>query len=264
MTTPEPASSFDFHETSINLNKYFSNNSNRYQFPWSLSQVNLKAYDFFRIIELFIKAATLTSSTAGTNNHSLPSKSILLDREIIKYLSSLEELVLESLAWQQDSPMWSHLNVLKVDEAEMKAFSSIPCQSKYSFPLYEDVTSQSLLSTQPVLNSQTRTLNSANGSLIHNGGSAGAPLNGELILNLTPNPVTSSVSSSIIGNSYSSPVKHPTITRVVCSTNGSGVSSINETISSRKLMLYYYFEASISKCFFGLKIRFSCSGNCRK
>ena len=239
MTTPEPARTFAFQDTSINLNTYFSNNSSRYQFPWSLSQVNLKAYDFFRVIELFIKAATLTSSNVGTGTHGLPSKSILLDREIIKYLSNLEERVLESLAWHDNSSLWSHLNALKVDEAEMKTFSSSPCQSKYSFPLYEDVTSQSLSSgCQTALSSQTRCLNSANGSLIHNGGSAGAPLNGELILNLTPNPVTSSVSSSIIGNTYSSPVKHPTITRVVCSTNGtnnsSAVSSINETVSSCK------------------------------
>ncbi|PKU36044.1 retinoblastoma-associated hypothetical protein [Limosa lapponica baueri] len=54
-------------------------------FPWILSVFDLKAFDFYKVIESFIKAE--------------PS----LTREMIKHLERCEHRIMESLAWQSRS-----------------------------------------------------------------------------------------------------------------------------------------------------------------
>lgn len=54
-------------------------------FPWILNVLNLKAFDFYKVIESFIKAeANLT-------------------REMIKHLERCEHRIMESLAWRSVS-----------------------------------------------------------------------------------------------------------------------------------------------------------------
>ncbi|KAM4699029.1 retinoblastoma-associated protein [Discoglossus pictus] len=57
-------------------------------FPWILNVFELKAFDFYKVIESFIKAE--------------PS----LTREMIKHLERCEHQIMESLAWKSDSPLF--------------------------------------------------------------------------------------------------------------------------------------------------------------
>lgn len=57
-------------------------------FPWILETLHISAYHFSRIIEVVVRADEL------------------LSREMVKHLSWIEEIVLESLAWKSDSPLW--------------------------------------------------------------------------------------------------------------------------------------------------------------
>ncbi|KAF6084779.1 RB transcriptional corepressor 1 [Phyllostomus discolor] len=64
-------------------------------FPWILNVLNLKAFDFYKVIESFIKAeANLT-------------------REMIKHLERCEHRIMESLAWLSDSPLFDLIKQAK-------------------------------------------------------------------------------------------------------------------------------------------------------
>ncbi|XP_061103855.1 retinoblastoma-associated protein isoform X1 [Conger conger] len=60
-------------------------------FPWVLDVFQLVAYDFYKVIESFIKAESS------------------LSRDMIKHLEHCEHLVLESIAWRGDSPLFELL-----------------------------------------------------------------------------------------------------------------------------------------------------------
>ncbi|KAJ8266335.1 hypothetical protein GJAV_G00129220 [Gymnothorax javanicus] len=60
-------------------------------FPWILDVFQLVGYDFYKVIESFIKAE--------------PS----LSRDMIKHLEHCEHLVMESIAWRGDSPLFELL-----------------------------------------------------------------------------------------------------------------------------------------------------------
>ncbi|XP_044524166.1 retinoblastoma-associated protein [Gracilinanus agilis] len=67
-------------------------------FPWILNVLDLKAFDFYKVIESFIKAeASLT-------------------REMIKHLERCEHRIMESLAWQSDSPLFDLIKQSKERE----------------------------------------------------------------------------------------------------------------------------------------------------
>ncbi|XP_061463572.1 retinoblastoma-associated protein isoform X2 [Rhineura floridana] len=57
-------------------------------FPWIINILDLKAFDLYKVIESFIKAE--------------PN----LTREMIKHLECCEHHIMESLAWQSDSPLF--------------------------------------------------------------------------------------------------------------------------------------------------------------
>lgn len=61
-------------------------------FPWVLKALNLKAYNFFKVIEITIRVCVDQ-----------------LTRDMVKYLSRIEESVLESLAWESKSPLWQEI-----------------------------------------------------------------------------------------------------------------------------------------------------------
>lgn len=65
----------------------FSYNSQR-KFPWILDALNLKAYYFYKVIELIVRTKDQ------------------LSRDVVKHLNSIEEQILESIAWKSDSPLW--------------------------------------------------------------------------------------------------------------------------------------------------------------
>ena len=66
----------------------FSYNSPSRTFPWILNSFELKDFDFYKVIEVIIRAEEW------------------LPREIVKHLQSIEEQILESRAWTSTSPLW--------------------------------------------------------------------------------------------------------------------------------------------------------------
>ncbi|CAL7952077.1 unnamed protein product [Xylocopa violacea] len=67
----------------------YSYKSNDKVFPWILNALNLDAYYFYKVIEIIVRAEDQ------------------LSRDVVKHLNQIEEKILESLAWQSDSPLWS-------------------------------------------------------------------------------------------------------------------------------------------------------------
>ncbi|XP_049634719.1 retinoblastoma-associated protein isoform X1 [Suncus etruscus] len=88
-------------------------------FPWILNVLNLKAFDFYKVIESFIKAeANLT-------------------REMIKHLERCEHQIMESLAWLSDSPLFDLLKQAKdregpADHLESACNLTLPFQNNHT------------------------------------------------------------------------------------------------------------------------------------
>ncbi|KAM9319955.1 retinoblastoma-associated protein [Gastrophryne carolinensis] len=83
-----------------------SNTETAVSFPWILHVFEQKALDFYKVIESFIKAE--------------PS----LTKEMIKHLERCEHMIMESLAWQSDSPLFDLIKQTRdregsVDHPEM-------------------------------------------------------------------------------------------------------------------------------------------------
>lgn len=61
---------------------------NRYRlFPWILQALNLEPFNFYKVIEIIVRAEQLP-------------------RDVVKHLNDIEEKILESLAWKPNSPLW--------------------------------------------------------------------------------------------------------------------------------------------------------------
>ncbi|XP_069745775.1 LOW QUALITY PROTEIN: retinoblastoma-associated protein [Narcine bancroftii] len=67
-------------------------------FPWILRVFDIKAYEFYKVIESFVKAE--------------PN----LTREMIKHVERCEHRIMESIAWQSDSPLFDILGQQKEQE----------------------------------------------------------------------------------------------------------------------------------------------------
>nr|QOY46734.1 retinoblastoma-associated protein [Ambystoma velasci] len=88
-------------------------------FPWILEVFKIKPYDFYKVIESFIKAE--------------PS----LTREMIKHLESCEHRIMETLAWQSDSPIFELIRQSRdregqVDQPEPTSSLNIPLQHNHT------------------------------------------------------------------------------------------------------------------------------------
>ncbi|XP_054575780.1 retinoblastoma-associated protein isoform X4 [Eptesicus fuscus] len=88
-------------------------------FPWILNVLNLKAFDFYKVIESFIKEeANLT-------------------REMIKHLERCEHRIMESLAWLSDSPLFDLIKQAKDregpgDQLESACSLTLPLQNNHT------------------------------------------------------------------------------------------------------------------------------------
>uniref|UniRef100_A0AAQ5BH01 RB transcriptional corepressor 1 n=1 Tax=Homo sapiens TaxID=9606 RepID=A0AAQ5BH01_HUMAN len=88
-------------------------------FPWILNVLNLKAFDFYKVIESFIKAE-------GN-----------LTREMIKHLERCEHRIMESLAWLSDSPLFDLIKQSKdregpTDHLESACPLNLPLQNNHT------------------------------------------------------------------------------------------------------------------------------------
>ncbi|XP_011875913.1 PREDICTED: retinoblastoma-like protein 1 isoform X2 [Vollenhovia emeryi] len=72
----------------------YSYKSNDKVFPWILKTLKLDAYYFYKVIEIIVRAEDQ------------------LSRDVVKHLNQIEEKILESLAWQSDSPLWQTIDSL--------------------------------------------------------------------------------------------------------------------------------------------------------
>ncbi|XP_061194393.1 retinoblastoma-associated protein-like isoform X1 [Saccostrea echinata] len=63
----------------------------KFSFPWIIKTFGLHSYDFFKVLESFIKAEPI------------------LTKEIVKHLQGLEKKILEQLAWTAESPVFDAL-----------------------------------------------------------------------------------------------------------------------------------------------------------
>lgn len=187
--------------------------------------INLKSFDLFRVIELFIKLHT-TNTSNPTNDFKTEKRKVYINRDMVIYLNKIEETILESLVWRSDSPIWTHLSKLKLNSEYLEKVAS-PQDLEFSshlflpFPLNEDVAFQSNPNPQYILNgAQTSLTPNTSSTGIH--GTVVGIQSSELVLNITPNPVTSS-------SSISSPMKHPTITRVVCNNYLDGTNTLQNS-----------------------------------
>ncbi|XP_018418739.1 PREDICTED: retinoblastoma-associated protein [Nanorana parkeri] len=85
-------------------------------FPWILNVFEQKAFDFYKVIESFIKAE--------------PS----LTKDMIKHLERCEHMIMESLAWQSDSPLFDLIRQTRdregsVDHPEIASTAQQPSQN---------------------------------------------------------------------------------------------------------------------------------------
>ncbi|KAE8626255.1 hypothetical protein XENTR_v10006565 [Xenopus tropicalis] len=97
---------------------YFSSRTNL-SFPWILRVFEIKAFDFYKVIECFIKAE--------------PS----LTSDMIKYLERCEHQIMESLAWQSDSPLFDLIRQTRereglVDHPELVSTLQQPVQHNHT------------------------------------------------------------------------------------------------------------------------------------
>ncbi|ETE72901.1 Retinoblastoma-associated protein, partial [Ophiophagus hannah] len=88
-------------------------------FPWIINILDLKAFELYMIVESFIKAE--------------PS----LTREMIKHLECCEHKIMESLAWQSNSPLFELIKQSKdregqADEPELANYFTQPLQHNHS------------------------------------------------------------------------------------------------------------------------------------
>lgn len=56
-------------------------------FPWIIDALNVEPYNFYKVIEVIVRAEQLA-------------------RDVVKHLNDIEEKILESQAWKSNSPLW--------------------------------------------------------------------------------------------------------------------------------------------------------------
>ncbi|XP_075055797.1 retinoblastoma-associated protein [Mixophyes fleayi] len=98
-----------------NLFQSQSNPETAISFPWILRVFDQKAFDFYKVIESFIKAE--------------PS----LTKDMIKHLEHCEYMIMECLAWQSDSPLFDLIKQTRdreesVDQPEVASTLQQPSQ----------------------------------------------------------------------------------------------------------------------------------------
>uniref|UniRef100_A0A3B3BA49 Retinoblastoma 1 n=1 Tax=Oryzias melastigma TaxID=30732 RepID=A0A3B3BA49_ORYME len=87
-------------------------------FPWILNVFDLSAFDFYKVIESFIKAEPT------------------LSKEIIKHLETCENFIMEKIAWRTGSPLFELLKreheAGGTEQAETPASFSLPLQHNHT------------------------------------------------------------------------------------------------------------------------------------
>nr|XP_022289126.1 retinoblastoma-associated protein-like isoform X1 [Crassostrea virginica] len=88
----------------------------KFSFPWIVQTFSLHCYDFFKVLESFIKAEPI------------------LTKEIVRHLQNLEKRILEQLAWTRESPVFEALS--KSEAPVVQAEPLAPSNTVSSADLY--------------------------------------------------------------------------------------------------------------------------------
>ncbi|OCT92730.1 retinoblastoma-associated protein isoform X2 [Xenopus laevis] len=102
-----------------NASQAYCSSGTNLSFPWILRVFEIKAFDFYKVIECFIKAEpSLTSN-------------------MIKYLERCEHQIMECLAWQSDSPLFDLIKQTRereglVDHPELVSNLQQPVQHNHT------------------------------------------------------------------------------------------------------------------------------------
>ncbi|XP_070773147.1 retinoblastoma-associated protein isoform X5 [Enoplosus armatus] len=91
-------------------------------FPWILDVVNLAAFDFYKVIESFIKVDPT------------------LSKDIVKHLETCENLIMERIAWRTGSPLFELLK----QEHEGGAAEQVETPASFNQPLQHNHTAADL------------------------------------------------------------------------------------------------------------------------
>uniref|UniRef100_A0A3Q0SAZ1 Retinoblastoma 1 n=1 Tax=Amphilophus citrinellus TaxID=61819 RepID=A0A3Q0SAZ1_AMPCI len=91
-------------------------------FPWILNVFNLAAFDFYKVIESFIKADPT------------------LSKDVVKHLETCENLIMERLAWRTGSPLFE----LLTQEHESGGAEQVETPANFSQPLQHNHTAADL------------------------------------------------------------------------------------------------------------------------
>lgn len=124
----------------------FSYNSKQ-TFPWILdvfsesSEYRLHAFNFYKVIEPIIREED------G------------LSRDVVKHLNSIEERILESMAWKSDSPLWDAI------KSNGSVRTSVPSCQEVSLPMSTSGTTPSSVFNSPVSHLKKQELQSTSGSI---------------------------------------------------------------------------------------------------
>uniref|UniRef100_A0A3B1JF35 Retinoblastoma-like protein 1 n=1 Tax=Astyanax mexicanus TaxID=7994 RepID=A0A3B1JF35_ASTMX len=98
--------------------------SSQRTFPWIIETFHLRPFYFYKVIEVFIR------SEEG------------LSRDMVKHLNTIEEQVLESMAWTKDSVLWDTLH---------NANNKVPTVEEFnSYSISHSLINQTLLSPSDV------------------------------------------------------------------------------------------------------------------
>uniref|UniRef100_A0A8B9L8A9 Retinoblastoma-like 1 (p107) n=1 Tax=Astyanax mexicanus TaxID=7994 RepID=A0A8B9L8A9_ASTMX len=122
--------------------------SSQRTFPWIIETFHLRPFYFYKVIEVFIR------SEEG------------LSRDMVKHLNTIEEQVLESMAWTKDSVLWDTLHNAnnKVPTVEEVNFSSSFDAGSSSSSSSGGPTHLPLVALSPIIHPRLREVRTALGS----------------------------------------------------------------------------------------------------
>ncbi|CAG2100686.1 unnamed protein product [Medioppia subpectinata] len=125
----------------------FSYNSPKQTFPWVLdvfsegTDLRLHAFNFYKVIEPIIREED------G------------LSRDVVKHLNSIEEKILESMAWKSDSPLWDLIR------ANATAKTYVPSCLEVSLPMNNSGSTPSSVFNSPVSHLKKHEIQFSTGSI---------------------------------------------------------------------------------------------------
>uniref|UniRef100_A0A8B9LB11 Retinoblastoma-like 1 (p107) n=1 Tax=Astyanax mexicanus TaxID=7994 RepID=A0A8B9LB11_ASTMX len=117
--------------------------SSQRTFPWIIETFHLRPFYFYKVIEVFIR------SEEG------------LSRDMVKHLNTIEEQVLESMAWTKDSVLWDTLHNANNKVPTVEEVHTHTHTHSHSFSLSGGPTHLPLVALSPIIHPRLREVRTA-------------------------------------------------------------------------------------------------------